>query len=558
MTSESRIFCTNCGADNRVTARFCRTCQAPLRPAAAGTAPGVGAAQPARPITAAAVDVTQALPAGQLGFSLLPPGALLGSDSSQYMVLEGWVEQASVRHVYRAEPWAALAGAAPASARCLIVEVHDPALVDRERALISRRLPDTGLWLPVAAFSQQLWEDTPRHYLVYPEKPGVDLRPASGLPRPQRLDNVLRWGALLAAGLQTLHSSQLAHGQVNPHNILVGERDARLAGFGHVRALQKLAREQQASRQQRDLADLAASLQDLLGGPQAALPSEVAGVLQRGPFTSAEAFGQALSQALAGLKPAQLRVRLGHSTHEGQVRDHNEDTVAALDGELTGGQAPLGYGVYMVADGMGGHAGGEDASDLAINAAMARMLEGLRSLDQADGGQMQAVVTQACLAANQAVHAERARSGSDMGTTLVAALRIGDQVVVGNVGDSRAYLVNGQEIRPLTVDHSLVQRLVATGQITPAEARLHPQRNLIYKVVGDKPTVEPDLFDVRLLPGDRLLLCSDGLWEMVDDAIIWQTVLSQPDPQAACQQLIDLANQAGGEDNISVVIVHAG
>jgi len=101
-----------------------------------------------------------------------------------------------------------------------------------------------------------------------------------------------------------------------------------------------------------------------------------------------------------------------------------------------------------------------------------------------------------------------------------------------------------------------VQSLIDAGQITEAEARIHPQRNLIYKVVGDKPDIEPDIFKLRLQAGDRLLLCSDGLSGMVDDDLIWQTVMQHP-AQAACQQLIDLANQAGGEDNITALIVQA-
>lgn len=605
MSSDTMSYCTHCGKAIRQGAKFCNYCRTPVAPAApaqpaphvpppAPTAPVQPASyvpppaappaagyavstaplqaapntralsstspQPARPIVSAAEDKTQALPVLQNGFTLLPAGAVLGSGQNLYVVLDGNVDQPEVRHIYTAEAWPS-----PETApRYLIMEVHDPILVDRERELVNRKLPENGLLLPEAAFSDQLWEETPRYYLVYSEKLAASLKSASSLPRPQPLEKTLRWGAILAGGLHTLHNKQLAHNQVNPQNIVVNDWDARLSGFENVKTLQKMSGAEKAHWQQRDIADLATSLFDLLGGPRAVLPAEIVSMLQRGqgkppvqPFPSAAAFGQALTQALGNLKPTNLNVKMGHATHVGVVRDHNEDNVLALEKGSLSGKIPLTYGLYIVADGMGGHAAGEDASDLAINAAMNAMLEAVRTLQQADGNQMQTIARQACLAANQAVYNERTHRGSDMGTTIVAALRIGDRVAVGNIGDSRAYLINAQAIKPITIDHSLVQRLIDTGQISPAEARSHPQRNLIYKVVGDKPTVEPDAFDVRLQPGDRLLLCSDGLWEMVEDPEIWQAALSQQDPQLACDQLIRLANQAGGEDNITVIIVQA-
>jgi len=589
MSNNTANHCTNCGKPVRPGANFCNSCRAPLAPPAPAqpaphTPPAAGYTAnpastlplqatpgtqtltasgplPARPVVNSVEDKTQALSTPHNGFTLLPAGALLGSGSSQYMVVNGQVEQPDVRHVYTAETWPSPG----ASARYWIMEVRDPLVVDRERELITRQLPETGLLLPVAAFSEQLWEDEKRHYLVYPEKPATTLKPASGLPRPQSLDKTLRWGAMLAVGLHTLHDKNLAHSQVNPHNILVDDQEARLTGFENIKTLQKMmSRDERAQSQQRDIADLATSLLDLLGGPRAVLPAEVMMALQQGqgksparPFSSAAAFGQALTQALGTLKPSAIKTRVGHNTDDGVVRDHNEDNVIAQERGVLSGKIPLTCGIYIVADGMGGHAAGEVASDMAMNAAMSAMDKAARALEQADTGQMREIVKQACLAANQAVYSERTRRGSDMGTTIVAALRIGDRVAVGNIGDSRAYLINAQEIKSITVDHSLVQRLIDTGQISPAEARTHPQRNLIYKVVGDKPTTEPDVFDVRMQPGDRLLLCSDGLWEMVEDHVIWQTVLSQQDPQLASDQLIGLANQAGGEDNITVVIVQA-
>jgi len=123
------------------------------------------------------------------------------------------------------------------------------------------------------------------------------------------------------------------------------------------------------------------------------------------------------------------------------------------------------------------------------------------------------------------------------------------------VGDSRVYLINAGRIEQLTVDHSLVESLVIANQISREEARAHPNANVIYRTVGDQPDVVVDLRAVRLLPGDRLLLCSDGLSSMIADGMIHGLVLSASSPQAACVALVDAANEAGGEDNCTVVLV---
>jgi protein phosphatase len=137
----------------------------------------------------------------------------------------------------------------------------------------------------------------------------------------------------------------------------------------------------------------------------------------------------------------------------------------------------------------------------------------------------------------------------------VAALVGGTRVYIANVGDSRSYKIEAYGIRQLSVDHSLVQRLIATGQITPAEARNHPQRNVIYRTMGDKQNVEVDTFSFAFSPGEKLLLCSDGLDGMVEDADILRIVREHADNQAACQALIETANAAGGDDNITIIIV---
>jgi serine/threonine protein phosphatase PrpC len=166
-------------------------------------------------------------------------------------------------------------------------------------------------------------------------------------------------------------------------------------------------------------------------------------------------------------------------------------------------------------------------------------------------------LTDAVQAANLAVYTHRQSAGTNMGTTLVAALVIGNTAHIANVGDSRAYLINDDGIRQITTDHSLVERLIALGQITPDEARIHPQRNVIYRTVGDKEEAEIDLFVQQLNPGDSLLLCSDGLSGKVEDVEIWRLGRRGRSPQEACEQLVQAANDNGGDDNVTVIIIQA-
>jgi protein phosphatase len=209
---------------------------------------------------------------------------------------------------------------------------------------------------------------------------------------------------------------------------------------------------------------------------------------------------------------------------------------------------------------MGGHDAGEIASQLAIQQVAQQAVNEI--LRPASAGESlpnaQQVLTAAVQAANQAVYERRRAAGTDMGTTLVAALVIGNRAVLANVGDSRGYHLTSQGITQVTVDHSLVERLIATGQITREEALTHPQKNVIYRTIGDKPRLEADLFERRLAPGEALLLCSDGLSGMVRDEQIWQLWRTSTSPQEACDRLVEAANQAGGEDNITVIIVQIG
>lgn len=225
-------------------------------------------------------------------------------------------------------------------------------------------------------------------------------------------------------------------------------------------------------------------------------------------------------------------------TETGKVRETNEDAV------LEAGN------LFAVADGMGGHQAGEVASNLAL-AVIGQYVED--SLGLLSGEKM---VEKAIESANSAVF-QKANSSAryrDMGTTITMLYREGDTAYIGQVGDSRAYLLRGGSLRRLTRDHSLVALLVEEGEITEEEARVHPQRNIILKALGLERSVEPEVTSVKIEPGDVFLLASDGLTGMVGDDLI-ATALASGGPVEAAEMLVDAAMGAGGIDNISVVVV---
>jgi serine/threonine protein phosphatase PrpC len=215
-------------------------------------------------------------------------------------------------------------------------------------------------------------------------------------------------------------------------------------------------------------------------------------------------------------------------------------------------------GLYAVADGMGGESSGQVASrkvteTLALE--VNRLVLAARPSFSGGPTDYQSILLAAVQQANRDVYNARQQAGNRMGSTLVAALLIGFQAHIANVGDSRAYLVTTDKIDRLTKDHSLVQALLDRHVISEAERRAHPQRNYITRSMGDKPHVDVDLVSIRLEPGQYLLLCCDGLWEMVQDDEIQRTVVRSSNPQEACRQLINAANAHGGDDNITCVLV---
>jgi serine/threonine protein phosphatase PrpC len=256
-----------------------------------------------------------------------------------------------------------------------------------------------------------------------------------------------------------------------------------------------------------------------------------------------------------GLELPQLIAGCGQSV--GHQRDHNEDALFALTTTLANNSSNLPFGLYVVADGMGGHQHGEVASEIATRAMAEYVIRNLytplfSTKPQPPTESLQEIMANGVQAAHEAI-LEAITGG---GTTLTTVLVLGKQMVVGHVGDSRIYVVDMHgNMRPLTRDHSLVKRLEELGQITPEEAAIHPQRNVLYRALGQGEPFEPEIITAPLPQPGYLLVCSDGLWGVVPEEEIGKMIISARTPHHACQEMIDAANAAGGPDNITAILV---
>jgi PPM family protein phosphatase len=254
-------------------------------------------------------------------------------------------------------------------------------------------------------------------------------------------------------------------------------------------------------------------------------------------------------------KPAQLIV--GSAQSVGKQRDHNEDSLLTLNVTLADGQTEVPFGLFIVADGMGGHQHGEVASGMACRAMAESVVKKLYSPLLGVNGEPQSESLQEIMEAGvREAHNAVVRKAPGGGTTLTAALMIGDQLTLAHVGDSRAYFVYADGlVQTITQDHSLVHRLLELGQLTLEEAAIHPQRNVLYRAIGQKEPFQPDIHNHLFPGGAYLLVCSDGLWGVITEADITRIIVSAKSLSAACNELVEAANAAGGPDNISAVLV---
>ncbi len=230
---------------------------------------------------------------------------------------------------------------------------------------------------------------------------------------------------------------------------------------------------------------------------------------------------------------------------KGKRRQLNQDVV--YSSELPVGNLP---NLFIIADGMGGHKAGDFASRFAVDTIC-------REVEYSAGRSPEEILQSAINVANTGIF-ELSNDNRDlegMGTTVVAAVVYGDCLKVGNVGDSRLYIVNGKNIRQITTDHSLVEEMIRMGGLDRESARTHPNKNIITRAVGVTSAVAADFYEVRLQEGDIILLCSDGLSNMLEDEEIRMIVNAQRDIMEKAEALVRAANQNGGRDNISLILI---
>jgi serine/threonine protein phosphatase PrpC len=251
-------------------------------------------------------------------------------------------------------------------------------------------------------------------------------------------------------------------------------------------------------------------------------------------------------------------MRVGQRCHVGALRSRNEDSCLTFLAE-TGGQEPLApFGLFIVADGMGGHHAGHEASKTVSRALARHVLANVFTPfleDAASAGRepVQDVMLEAVRAANRAIFSPD--PDRESGTTVTAALVLGRRLYLVHVGDSRGYLYADGKLEQLSTDHSYVQRLQEAGQLTAEEAAAHPQRNVLYRAVGQGDELEVDAFSRSLPRAGKLLLCSDGLWGLVPGPEIMAVLDSDASPQEMVDVLVEMALKAGGHDNITGVLV---
>ena len=478
-----------------------------------------------------------------------------------------------------------------------------------------------------------------RYFAVAEPRQGVRLSQMS-MPRPPL--QVLNWAMQLSDALDYLHNRGVVGAGAEADDILVQGEKASLASLQNARA-SAASEAERIEQQSMDLARLAGTIYEAYtGNPPSVSPEGMLPTPTGAPEQIGAAFRAAIEPVQGAARPisaVQWRNLLASAleamtelerpgrpvsfvsaslTNVGRLRDQNQDSYGVAEFIQVSEERPFHVGLFVVADGMGGHKGGEFASALSVQAfsgeIVGRVIAPLVSVT----GERPAPNNEAILQAmsksvqltNDRIYKSRSNRQNDMGTTLVAAVIAGGKAYIVNVGDSRLYLLSREQVevpvssldatQPLqvgtspleseayllsaslarqegdttdslggakidrssgyslsqvSVDHSLVHRLVELGQLDAEEAKTHPHRNFIYRSLGGPPPVEIDTFVRTLHPGDRLLLCSDGLNSMIEDDDIQAVLATEDDPQLACQRLIDLANEAGGHDNITTIII---
>lgn len=447
-------------------------------------------------------------------------------------------------------------------------------------ALAKLRLEHPALLAPCAALT--LGE---RAYVITPLL--QQAQPIGTLPPLEALQQIISIGEALVY----LHTQGVAHLRVQPASIVLTKGAACLCGLEDAQIV-RIGGDDAPLLFERDANFLALTLGVVAGidqtqGSDNHLARAISKIREHGSNQRYQSVAQVIADCQQAMGTFQVTghsasqaaalifdVQTGHATSVGLVRANNEDTLGELALKLLdrNGQTHL-IGCFIVADGMGGEALGEIASQLAtrsvLEQATRRLALPLLQWSEADEevaiidvlereSQMRAALVDGFRFANRQIRTLAHTNGRAIGTTATALLIFDGQALIAHVGDSRAYRLNRGVLTLLTEDHSYVQRLIQLGQIDPADQANHPRRNALYRALGQQDEVEVDLIACPLEAGDRLLLCSDGLWDAVPEATLANLLAgsnNSASPATRAAQLVALADEAGGKDNSTALLI---
>lgn len=409
------------------------------------------------------------------------------------------------------------------------------------QAWVQRRLASPALCLPLALYRY--------HEQLLAVFPWEGEQILAHEPAPLDATHVLSIAFQVSDALAFLHTYGVVLGRVAPTHVLVSpDGTVRLFDLDVARMVDRTlpANPDPTLPPQRDLRELASMLAPYVSPNDLAL-LELLRSVRSGAFETADDFAAGIQRFAWGRKTHPPLAPVAAMTDSGVVRERNEDA-------WTWRHAGADRQVVVVADGMGGLENGDEASRLGarvIVRTLTRKLGDAPASPDAIGDALREGFAQA----NQSIRQLAKDRGASMGSTAVAVVRTASATVVASVGDSRVYLLRDGALRQVTEDHTAVAALIAAGKLDPSQAKDHPKAGLLISALGGADKLECDVFELDARSGDRLLLCSDGLWNEVGDDEIVAVLLDEPEPRRAVRRLLRAANDAGGRDNVTIAIV---
>ncbi len=557
------MVCPNCGAENRDEARFCAQCgQQLMEEVEAEGKMGETEITEIEGETQSLKETEIAAPATEIAKpEPLPEGALLFQRRYEVVAFMKSTNAVNEYEAVETEPrkrclvcqtlnapdsnfcegcGSDLSGAGLETLTVRLLETKLPENLEPFWSLASKGLHHKAIASPVFAFADEPYDE--RVYVALPKLEGAPLAEVE----PEDIATALAWAHLLADAFAQMVKSGLGLKEPLASAVIFTEKGEPFIKPESISL--------EPTGWQNVLCELTETVEGWLKSLQGEewLDKVKTAVEQSSDWGKMATAFQRLLEIIQA--PPTMKVEFVAATDVGRRREHNEDSYLTMHFERCHLDKTEALLILAVADGMGGHAAGEVASKLCLQVFSSHLLKAIQDWLNFSETNWHEALKSATFEANRQVFAEAQAMRNNMGTTLTVTVICGNKVFFANVGDSRGYLLQSEKLKQITKDHSLVQQYVDAGLLTPEQARWHPQRNIITQAVGIEPTVQVDTFELNLQRGDLVLVCSDGLVDMVDDSEIERVLLSEPDLKLAAQTLIKLANEAGGDDNITLAI----